>query len=39
VVECRAIIELIAGADQPVFDELGRVSIHLVHLIYLLTML
>jgi hypothetical protein len=39
VVECRAIIELIAGADQPVFDELGRVSIHLVHLIHLFTML
>lgn len=34
MIECRAIIELIAAAEVPVFDELGRVGISFLHLVH-----
>jgi hypothetical protein len=37
VIECRAIIELIAGAEEAVFDELGRVCAYFPHLTNSLT--
>lgn len=36
MIECRAVIELIATAEKAVFEEMARVNVHNFHVVHLL---